>query len=279
MVGVSVGDTTLGTLVANLGYDKVTMPKPVFIGDTLRVETEVTELRGSKSRPNAGIVTFRHRAFNQRNEMVCEAPAHGAGEADMRLRSLLFVPGDRPDRMEKAGASGADALILDLEDSVAVAEEGRSAPSRGRVPGHAARPCRSSCASMPWAGRPTRTWPPSCRRARTASCCPRRKARPRWRSWTAASRRWATNAPPSCRLPRETPAAIFALGSYGDVTPRLCGLSWGAEDLPAAIGATTAREADGGFTPPYEMVRALALFGAHAARVPAIETIFPAFQR
>ncbi len=73
MVGVSVGDTTLGTLVANLGYDKVTMPKPVFIGDTLRVETEVVELRASKSRPNAGIVTFRHRAFNQRDEMVCEA--------------------------------------------------------------------------------------------------------------------------------------------------------------------------------------------------------------
>ncbi|MBS0280918.1 MAG: MaoC family dehydratase [Proteobacteria bacterium] len=73
MVGVSVADTTLGTLVANLGYDKVTMPKPVFIGDTLKVETEVVDLRGSKSRPNAGIVTFRHRAFNQRGEMVCEA--------------------------------------------------------------------------------------------------------------------------------------------------------------------------------------------------------------
>ena len=73
MVGVSVGDTTLGTLVANLGYDKVTMPKPVFIGDTLRMETEVMALRESKSRPNAGIVTFRHRAFNQRGEMVCEA--------------------------------------------------------------------------------------------------------------------------------------------------------------------------------------------------------------
>jgi acyl dehydratase len=73
MVGISVADTTLGTLIANLGYDKVTMPKPVFIGDTLRVETEVMELRESKSRPNAGIVTFRHRTFNQRNEMVCEA--------------------------------------------------------------------------------------------------------------------------------------------------------------------------------------------------------------
>ena len=73
MIGVSVEDTTLGTLVANLGYDKVAMPKPVFIGDVLRFETEVAELRESKSRPNAGIVTFKHRCFNQRDELVCEA--------------------------------------------------------------------------------------------------------------------------------------------------------------------------------------------------------------
>jgi acyl dehydratase len=72
MVGISVGDTTLGTLIANLGYDKVSMPRPVFIDDTLRVETEVVALRASKSRPNAGIVTFRHKAFNQRDELVCE---------------------------------------------------------------------------------------------------------------------------------------------------------------------------------------------------------------
>lgn len=72
MIGLSVGDTTLGTLVANLGYDKVVMPKPVFIGDTLRVETEVMEVRESRSRPNAGIVTFQHRAINQREEVVCE---------------------------------------------------------------------------------------------------------------------------------------------------------------------------------------------------------------
>lgn len=71
MVGVSVGDTTLGTLVANLGYDKLVMPKPVFIGDTLRGETEVVELKESRSRPNAGIVTFEHRMFNQRDELVC----------------------------------------------------------------------------------------------------------------------------------------------------------------------------------------------------------------
>ncbi len=71
MVGLSVGDTTLGTLVANLGYDKVVMPKPVFVGDTLRAETEVVELRPSKSRPGQGIVTYRHTMLNQRDEIVC----------------------------------------------------------------------------------------------------------------------------------------------------------------------------------------------------------------
>lgn len=71
MVGLSVGDTTLGTLVANLGYDQLVMPKPVFIGDSMRAGTEVVELKESKSRPNAGIVTFRHELINQRGEVVC----------------------------------------------------------------------------------------------------------------------------------------------------------------------------------------------------------------
>src|ERR671912_747515 len=72
MIGVGVNDTTLGTLVANLGYDKLVFPKPVFVGDTLRSESECIELRESKSRPNAGIVTWAHRSFNQRGELVCE---------------------------------------------------------------------------------------------------------------------------------------------------------------------------------------------------------------
>ena len=71
MIGISVGDTTLGTLVANLGYDAVVMPKPVFVGDTLRVETTVIEKRDSRSRPADGIVVFEHRALNQRDEVVC----------------------------------------------------------------------------------------------------------------------------------------------------------------------------------------------------------------
>jgi acyl dehydratase len=70
MIGISVGETTLGTTVANLGMDEVRFPKPVFHGDTLRVETEVLELRESRSRPANGKVVFAHRAFNQRGEMV-----------------------------------------------------------------------------------------------------------------------------------------------------------------------------------------------------------------
>jgi acyl dehydratase len=70
LVGISVGDTTLGTTVANLGWDDVRFPKPLFPGDTIRVETEVLELRDSRSRPDNGIVIFEHRAFNQDDELV-----------------------------------------------------------------------------------------------------------------------------------------------------------------------------------------------------------------
>jgi acyl dehydratase len=70
MVGISVGDTTLGTTVANLGWDEVRFPKPLFHGDTIRIETEVLELRESRSRPDNGIVVFAHRAYNQHDELV-----------------------------------------------------------------------------------------------------------------------------------------------------------------------------------------------------------------
>jgi acyl dehydratase len=71
VVGLSVGDTTLGTTVGNLGWQDVRFPKPVFAGDTIRAETTVLELRPSKSRPSQGVVTFEHRGLNQRGEVVC----------------------------------------------------------------------------------------------------------------------------------------------------------------------------------------------------------------
>lgn len=83
MVGISVGNTTLGTTVANLGWNDVVFPRPVFHGDTLRIETEVKDKRESRSRPNAGIVTFEHRAYNQRDELVARCT---------RLGLMLKVP-------------------------------------------------------------------------------------------------------------------------------------------------------------------------------------------
>ena len=77
VVGLSVGDTTLGTTLGNLGFDKVSFPNPVFIGDTIRVTTTVLDKRESRSRPDRGIVTFEHRGVNQRGELVCSC-ARGA---------------------------------------------------------------------------------------------------------------------------------------------------------------------------------------------------------
>jgi len=72
MIGISVNDTTIGTTIANLGMTDVTFPHPLFHGDTVRVETEVKDKRESRSRPNAGIVTFEHRAYNQHDKLVAQ---------------------------------------------------------------------------------------------------------------------------------------------------------------------------------------------------------------
>jgi len=77
VVGISVTELTLGTIVAQLGLHEVTFPAPVFTGDTVRVETEVVEARPSASRPDAGIVVFEHRAHNQRDELICRARRTG----------------------------------------------------------------------------------------------------------------------------------------------------------------------------------------------------------
>ena len=71
VVGLSVGETTLGTTIGNLGFEKVEFPRPVLIGDTIRAVTEVVAKRESRSKPDRGIVTFEHRGLNQRGEVVC----------------------------------------------------------------------------------------------------------------------------------------------------------------------------------------------------------------
>lgn len=197
----------------------------------------------------------------------------------MNWRSLLFVPGDRPERFEKAAASGADALILDLEDAVAPERKQKARedvahylPSRNEGPAILVRinPLDSkfivgdldALAGLAFDGL---VFP----KAEGAN------------SVNQLDRHLIARGLSGLRLlpiATETPAAIFQLGSYRDVKDRLLGLTWGAEDLPAAIGARSSREEDGSYTPPYEMARSLALFGAHAAEASAIETVYPNFR-
>ena len=195
----------------------------------------------------------------------------------MKLRSLLFVPGDRPDRMEKALGLGADALILDLEDAVAPAAKPEA---------------RRAVAAFVGAHRLANLWVrinpidgPEAERdlAAIVPAHPHGIVLPKAEGGASVNelaRRLAERGNATAQIlaiATETPAAIFQLGSYGGAK-RLAGLTWGAEDLPAAIGASTSREEDGRFTPPYELARSLCLFGAAAAGVAPIETVYPAFR-
>lgn len=197
----------------------------------------------------------------------------------MKLRSLLFVPGDRPERFSKASASGADAIIIDLEDSVALdrkimAREAtaeylsgdRPVPVFVRVNPQDSHLTHDDLASvLPFL--PDGIVLPKAEGARSIN----------WLRAEAAA--VADNpdgeAPPILPIATETPGAVFDLGSLREVAPWLAGVSWGAEDLPAAVGAATSREQDGSYTAPYELVRSLTLFSAHAAGVAAIDTVFP----
>lgn len=189
------------------------------------------------------------------------------------LRSLLFVPGDRHERFAKAAASGADAIILDLEDSVLT---DRKADARKAVADYLAAPRTVQCVVRvnPGNGSEIAEDIAAIRSAHVdAVMLPKAEG--------AASVKLIVDlfggiAPPVIPIATETPNAVFELGSYRQCSDMLAGLTWGAEDLPAAIGASTSREADGRYTPPYEMLRSMTLFAAHAAGVPAIDTVFPA---
>ncbi|WP_337847252.1 CoA ester lyase [Sphingomonas sp.] len=192
----------------------------------------------------------------------------------MRLRSLLFVPGDRPDRMEKALASGADALILDLEDSVTPERKG---DARAAVAAFLARQQGGPALWVRINPLDSGMTQDDLAAARGAYGIVLPKAAS-GQDVAALDAMLAGVAARILPIATETPAAIFGLGSYPGCSPRLAGITWGAEDLPAAIGAQSSREADGSYTPPYEMIRGLTLFGAHAAGVAPIETVYPDFR-
>lgn len=205
----------------------------------------------------------------------------------MTLRSLLFAPGDSLKKMEKGAGGPADALILDLEDSVA--EPNRPAARvlvREFLAARWPRPrqqhwVRINPLDTPHAlidltaiiaGRPDGILLPKVTSGRDV---------------TTLSN-YLDALEPAFDIPAghvkilpvatETPQALFSLGHYGGASARLYGLTWGAEDLAAALGATVNRDQDGKLTFTYQMARSLCLAGAAAANVVAVETIFPDFR-
>ncbi|WP_243038786.1 HpcH/HpaI aldolase/citrate lyase family protein [Dyella sedimenti] len=197
----------------------------------------------------------------------------------MKLRSLLFVPADRADRMAKAVQSPADSVVLDLEDSVALdrkaaaratlaaflAGETRRQPLLVRI-----NPLQGGMSAQDIAC--LADHPPD------ALMLPKAGGRTSIDQLDAVLACYGLEHLPVLPIGTETPSAVFELGTYRERSHRLLGLTWGAEDLSSAIGAIATREGGDRFTAPYELVRSLALFAAHAAGVAAIETVHPDFR-
>ena len=205
----------------------------------------------------------------------------------MRLRSLLFVPGDSERKFARARDCGADALILDLEDAVAPSQKA------------AARALVAKLID----DEPKRDWSFIVRvnaldtglmlddLAAVVKPRPRRAADPedqRRGAISSASAHYLDALEARAGMPQgsvklasvatETARAMFALGSYAPAHPRLVALTWGAEDLSAALGATDNKEPDGSWTFPYQLARAQCLFAAAAAEVAAIDTLYANFR-
>jgi citrate lyase subunit beta/citryl-CoA lyase len=203
------------------------------------------------------------------------------------MRSFLFIPADSEKKLAKGDAIPADVLILDLEDSVAPENK---LHARGLAREYlAARPegraqqlwVRINPVDHPEAGadlgavmpaRPDGIVLPKARSADDLVLLGNRIGT------YEAEHEIPRNSTRILPVATETPESLFSLGDYRRVGPRLAGLTWGAEDLSAAIGATTNKDASGNWTEPFRLARSLCLFGAHAAGVQAIDTLHSDFR-
>lgn len=204
----------------------------------------------------------------------------------MTPRSWLFVPGDRPEMLAKAFASGADAVIIDLEDAVLPE---RKAPAR-RLVAEWAPESKPAGAQMWIRINPLATPDALPDLAAVVPLGPAGIVLPKPDSAAAvveldhylSALEAAAGRPIGetriLPIATETPRSVFALDSYAAAGPRLAGLTWGAEDLPVAVGAASGRDESGAFTPLCELVRSLCIAGAAAASVTAIDTVYPAFR-
>lgn len=204
----------------------------------------------------------------------------------MRLRSLLFVPGDSEKKFAKASAGAADALILDLEDSVA--------PERKPFARDHVASLLSASMAPAWSffvrpnpldsGMMDSDLAAVVRPGLKGLLIPKANGGQDIAAIGAKLDRLeaeAGMAPGTVKIAvvaTETPQAMFNLGSYTPAHPRLVGLTWGAEDLGAAIGATDNKEADGSWTQPYLVARAMCLFAAASAGVLPIDTLYANFK-
>jgi citrate lyase subunit beta/citryl-CoA lyase len=204
----------------------------------------------------------------------------------MRLRSLLFVPGDSERKFAKASGAAADALILDLEDAVAPPQKAAAREIVGRLV--------EDKAPRDWAffvrinaldtGLTLDDLCAVVKPGLDALLIPKTDGAAdveRIAHYLDALEAKSGMAPGAVKLAivaTETAKAMFALGSYAPAHPRLVGLTWGAEDLSAALGATDNKEADGAWTFPYAVARAQCLFAASAAEVAPIDTLFVDFR-
>jgi citrate lyase subunit beta/citryl-CoA lyase len=204
------------------------------------------------------------------------------------MRSLLFVPADSARKLDKAMSSGADALIIDLEDSIALDGKARARES-------AAAFLKDATAST---ARPhlmvrvngLQTGLTDADLDAVAPAKPDAIMLPKAEGGAAIVHadaklavREAQNDLPDGHIKilpiaTETAAALFMVGTFADVSSRLIGMTWGAEDLSAELGAWTNRDAQGRFLDPYRLARSLCLAGAAAAAVPAIDTVFVDFR-
>jgi citrate lyase subunit beta/citryl-CoA lyase len=204
------------------------------------------------------------------------------------IRSLLFVPADSAKKLDKAMTSGADALIVDLEDSIAIERKARGRNSAAaflkdalavkprpfilvRVNGlqtdltdadlDAIVPAKPDGVMLP--------------KAEGGAAVVHTAAKLAVREATSGLPDGSVNILP---IATETAAALFLAGTFAGSSPRLMGLTWGAEDLSAELGAQANRGADGGFLDPYRLARVLCLAGAAAAEVPAVDTVYVDFR-
>ena len=200
------------------------------------------------------------------------------------MRSFLFVPGDSEKKLDKAMSAGADALVLDLEDSVAASAK---VAARATVVEFLRRARQAKTRPKLYvrvnaldtglldgdldavlAGAPDGIMLPKCGGGADAILLDAK----------LAAREAIAGLPDGSTklfvLPTETPAAIFTLGTYRGATRRLAAMAWAGEDLSAAVSAETNRLPDGSYAEPYRVVRALCLFAAHAAEVLAVDSIY-----